>query len=89
MYVHGRVWRAGPGEGRIRRLATPQDTFARNLRRAREQAELSQEALADRADLHRNAVALLEAGKRDVKLTTVAKLAKALGTTASDLLKGV
>jgi transcriptional regulator with XRE-family HTH domain len=45
--------------------------------------------LADKADLHRNAVALLEAGKRDVKLSTVAKLAKALGTDASDLVKGV
>ena len=89
MYVHGCVWHAGAAEGRIRRLASPQDTFARNLKRARERAGLSQEALADRAGLHRNAVALLEAGRRDVKLSTVAKLAKALDMDASGLVKGV
>jgi transcriptional regulator with XRE-family HTH domain len=70
-------------------VASPQDTFARNLRRERERAGLSQEALADKAGLHRNAVALLEAGRRDVKLSTVAKLAKALGQDASALVKGV
>lgn len=67
----------------------PPEAFARNLRRAREKAGLSQEALAERADMHRNAIALLEAGKRDPKVSTVAKLAKALGVKASDLLKGV
>ncbi len=70
-------------------MASPQDTFARNLRRAREKAGLSQEALADKAGMHRNAVALLEGGRRDAKVSTVAKLAKALGTDAGDLLKGV
>ncbi|HEX8065380.1 MAG TPA: helix-turn-helix transcriptional regulator [Thermoleophilaceae bacterium] len=70
-------------------MASPQDTFARNLRRARDRAGLSQEALADKAGLHRNAVALLEGGKRDVKLSTVAKLAKALGVDAGELIRGV
>lgn len=70
-------------------MASPQQTFARNLRRERERAGLSQEALADDAGLHRNAVALLEAGRRDVKLSTVAKLAKALDTDASALVAGV
>jgi transcriptional regulator with XRE-family HTH domain len=70
-------------------LASPQDTFGRNLKRAREQAALTQEALADKADVHRNAIAFLEAGKRDVKLSTVVKLAKALGIPPADLLKGL
>jgi transcriptional regulator with XRE-family HTH domain len=39
--------------------------------------------------MHRNAVALLEAGKRDPRVSTVAKLAKALGISASDLLTGI
>lgn len=64
-------------------------TFARNLRNAREKAGLSQDALADKAGMHRNAIALLEAGKRDPKVSTVVKLAKALGVKASDLLKGL
>ena len=67
----------------------PLDTFARNLRRARERAELSQEALADRAGMHRNAVALLETGKREPRLSTIVKLAKALGVPTSNLLKGL
>jgi transcriptional regulator with XRE-family HTH domain len=72
----------------MRRLA-PLDTFARNLRRAREQAGLSQEALAERAGMHRNAVALLETGKREPRLSTIVRLAKALGVKTSDLLKGL
>lgn len=67
----------------------PPAAFARNLRAAREKAGLSQEALAERAGMHRNAVALLEAGKRDPRVSTVAKLAKALGISASDLLTGI
>lgn len=59
------------------------------LRRAREKAGFSQETLAERAGMHRNAVALLETGKRDPRVSTVAKLAKALGVTASELLKGI
>jgi transcriptional regulator with XRE-family HTH domain len=39
--------------------------------------------------MHRNAVALLETGKRDPRVSTVAKLAKAVGVPASDLLKGI
>jgi transcriptional regulator with XRE-family HTH domain len=39
--------------------------------------------------MHRNAVALLKTGKRDPRVSTVAKLAKALGIPASGLLKGI
>lgn len=67
----------------------PPAAFARNLRGAREKAGFSQEALAERAGMHRNAVALLETGKRDPRVSTVAKLAKALGIPASDLLRGI
>lgn len=70
-------------------MATPQDTFARNLKRAREHAELSQEALADKAGMHRNEISLLERGEREPKIGTVARLAKALGVKSGDLLKGL
>ena len=70
-------------------MASPADTFARNLRRAREKAGLSQEALADKADMHRNEISLLERGRREPKIGTVARLAKALGVTSCDLLKGL
>ena len=65
------------------------ESFARNLRRARDRAGLSQEALAERSGMHRNAIALLEAGKRDPRVSTVGKLAKGLAIPARDLLKDV
>ena len=73
----------------IPRLASPQDTFARNLKRARESGGLSQEALADKAGMHRNEISLLERGEREPKIGTVARLAKALGVKSADLLRGL
>jgi transcriptional regulator with XRE-family HTH domain len=70
-------------------LASPADTFGRNLLRAREAAGLSQEALADKADMHRNEISLLERGQREPKIGTVAKLARALGVSACDLIQGI
>ena len=57
------------------------------LIRARRQAlGLSQEALADRAGLHRTYISLIERGLRGVSLETILKLAAALDATAPQLL---
>ncbi len=77
-----------PPRRRCGALGSPADTFARNLRRAREKAELSQEALADKAGMHRAEIPLLSAASASPKIRTVARLAKALGVKPSDLLKG-
>jgi transcriptional regulator with XRE-family HTH domain len=65
------------------------DRFAANLRRARLAKGLTQEGLADAAQLHRTHISLLEKSKRDPKLTTIAKLADGLETTPGKLLRGV
>lgn len=66
-----------------------QRRFGAVLRRRREAAGLSQEALAAEADLHRNYVGLLERGQRMPSILVVQQLANALGTTMADLIAEV
>jgi transcriptional regulator with XRE-family HTH domain len=65
------------------------DRFAVNLRRAREAAGVSQEELAERCEVHRTEISLLERGGREPRLGTMVKLATALGTTAEALCEGI
>lgn len=65
------------------------DRFAVNLRRARETAGISQEELADRCEVHRTEISLLERGGREPRLGTMVKLATALGTTPEALCSGI
>lgn len=57
------------------------------IRALREGAGLSQEALAERAGLHRTYVSSLERGKRNVGLDNILKLAAALGVAPSMLFE--
>jgi transcriptional regulator with XRE-family HTH domain len=64
--------------------------FAANLRGHRERAGLSQEALADKCDLHRTEISLLERCKRSPRLETIVTLSRGLGLSSpSDLLEGI
>ena len=56
------------------------------LRERRTQRGLSQEALAERADVHRNFVGLLERGQRNVTLLTLGAIAEALKLPVSELV---
>ncbi len=60
--------------------------FGRIVRRRRLATGVSQEALADRAGLHRTYISLLERGLRNPSLTVVSKLARALGTSMTSLV---
>ena len=62
------------------------DVLARNLRLYRNQADISQEALADAAEIDRTYVSGLERGVRNPTVAVLAKLAKALGVKPHELL---
>ena len=61
--------------------------LGRNLRRLRKERELTQEEVGHRSGVHPTEVSRIEAGKRDPQVSTVERLAKALGVHASDLLR--
>ena len=65
------------------------DRFAANLRSARKAAGVSQEELAERCELHRTEVSLLERAGREPRMATIIKLAGALKTTPGALCEGV
>jgi len=60
--------------------------FSQVLRECRNQKGLSQEKLAERSDLERNFISLLETNKRQPSLTTIFKLAKGLEMSATHLI---
>ncbi|HEX5471376.1 MAG TPA: helix-turn-helix transcriptional regulator [Lacipirellulaceae bacterium] len=60
--------------------------FGTNLRRIRLAKGISQEHLAESADLHRTYVSSVERGERNVTIQTVEKLAKALAVSMSKLM---
>ena len=60
--------------------------FGQIVKRIREEQRISQEVLADRADLNRSYVGEVERGTAMPSLATVTKIAKALNLTSSLLL---
>lgn len=59
--------------------------FGRAIRRRRRELDLSQEELAERAELHRNYVSGIETGTRNPSLKNIEKLAKALDISIARL----
>jgi len=71
-------------------MQSARQQFAANLRRQRDRAGLSQEALAELCDLHRTEISLLERSKRSPRLETIVILARGLDLASpSDLLDGI
>lgn len=65
------------------------ERFGVNLRRCRRRAELSQSELGQRASLSRQAICLIELGRRKPHLETFVRLASALDVDTGDLLDGI
>lgn len=68
---------------------TAHERFARNLRKARAEAGLSQEEVARRAKIHSTEVSRLERNVHEPRLSTLFRLAKGLGVKPADLLDGI
>jgi transcriptional regulator with XRE-family HTH domain len=60
--------------------------FGRRVRQLRHAKGLSQEGLADRADIHRTYIGGIERGERNPTLTMIMRLAEALGVPPTRLL---
>jgi transcriptional regulator with XRE-family HTH domain len=70
-------------DGRVRRQ------LGRRIRRRRNFLDLSQEALAERAGIHRTQISLYENGERMPLASSLIKLAAALGMSVGRLVVGI
>ena len=68
-------------------MSTIRKTFGRTIRRRREKLNLSQEQLAELADIHRTYVSSIELGKVTAGIEVLYKIATALKTPLSKLIR--
>jgi transcriptional regulator with XRE-family HTH domain len=62
-------------------------TFGEAIRKYRNKAGFTQEKLAERADMHHNFIGEVERGNMECSLTSMMKIAKALGVRVRDLVR--
>ena len=63
--------------------------FGDRVRQLRKAKGISQEKLAELADLHRNYIGGIERGERNLALINIVRLARALGVSPSQLLEDI
>lgn len=63
--------------------------FGKRVRLLRHTRELTQEDLAEHADVHRTYISAIERGEQSVSIDNAAKIAKALKVSLADLFKGL
>lgn len=64
-----------------------QISFGKRVRSLREAKGVSQEELAEKAELDRTYISSVERGKRNISLVNITLIAKALGVKPSKLLE--
>ncbi len=62
------------------------DRFGSRVRAERTRRGLSQERLAELAKVHRTYIGMIERGEKNITLTNIEKIAKALALNPKDLL---
>jgi transcriptional regulator with XRE-family HTH domain len=68
---------------------SPHQILGRNVSRLRNQAGLTQEKLAEKADISRGYLQMVEKGAKKASINTVTKLRKALRCAWTELLEGI
>ena len=68
-------------------IADLRKVFATNMRERRKNFSWSQEELAAQADLHRTYIGDIERSERNVSIDNIGRIARALETSACELLK--
>lgn len=63
--------------------------LGRRVRELRKKLKLSQEQLAERADLHWTHISGVERGQWNISLTTICKIANGLSVPLSELFDGI
>ncbi len=63
--------------------------FGKKIREVRVKRGLSQEALADRANVHRTYIGMVERAEKNITLLNIQKLAKALKIDIRELFDGI
>ena len=67
----------------------PKVVFGKRVRELRMARNLSQEALADEARLHRTYMGSVERGERNISLENIVRIARALRVFPNELLSGI
>jgi transcriptional regulator with XRE-family HTH domain len=67
----------------------PKAQVGENIRANRKRLGITQEALAERCEMHPVEIGRAERGLRDLRVSTVVKVAHGLGVAASELLRGL
>jgi transcriptional regulator with XRE-family HTH domain len=61
--------------------------FGKRVRKLRKEKKFSQEELANRADLHRTYIGMIERAEKNITLINIQKIASALEVCVYNLLK--
>jgi transcriptional regulator with XRE-family HTH domain len=67
----------------------PREVVGQNIRQRRAELDITQEAAANAAGIHPVEFARAERGLRDLRISTIVKIARGLSVPAGDLLRGL
>ncbi len=63
--------------------------FGKRIKEERQKLNLSQEALAEKAGVHRTYIGMVERAEKNITLSNIYKIANALSLNLSDIFKGI